>query len=35
MQTLIRTKQTIRPADHMDREYLEQRIAAEDERRGS
>ena len=34
-QTLIRTKQTIRPADHMDRDYLEQRIAADDERRGS
>jgi Nucleotidyl transferase AbiEii toxin, Type IV TA system len=29
-QTLIRTKQTIRPADHMDCEYLEWRIAEED-----
>jgi hypothetical protein len=29
-QTLIRTKQTIRPADHMDCEYLASRIAEED-----
>ncbi len=35
MQTLIRTKQTIRPADHMDCEYLEWRIAAEKEREDS
>jgi predicted nucleotidyltransferase len=30
-QTLIRTKQTIRPSDHMDCEYLAWRIAADDE----
>lgn len=30
--TLIRTKQTIRPSDHMDCGYLESRIEAEDER---
>ena len=35
MRTLIRTKQTIRPADHMDCEYLEQRIAVDDEGKGS
>ncbi len=29
--TLIRTKQTIRPSDHMDCEYLAARIAAEKE----
>ncbi len=32
--TLIRTKQTIRPSDHMDCEYLAMRIAAEKELKG-
>ncbi len=32
--TLIRTKQTIRPSDHMDCEYLTTRIAAEEELKG-
>lgn len=35
MQTLVRTKQTVRPSDQMDREYLEWRIAADEEGRGS
>ncbi len=32
--TLVRTKQTIRPSDHMDCEYLESRIAADEEKEG-